>query len=815
MTRFVIALILLLASQADAEVIGVQSGDHDGFSRLVLSIPSDRAWKLGRENDGYVIETGNISDSFDIRTVFDLIGRNRLAGLDATSQPGRLSLSLACDCHATASKWQADWVIIDIIDGPAAPGSPFETALDPVLAAQRIATITDSSTLDSFAIPQQVQDLADFSLTPQVQIGQDGVPGVILPLVIDGHSDMIFPGSIAENSPVSSANAQASEQAPINAQISATEQSIIESIARAASQGLLDVSVAPTQPPDLQSDSNQLSEMIPGQMDHLQSLGAPIESSQNTVVVKRSALAGFSLQTTPPDQPSITSRTSVDRNAPQDVEADVSSTVGERCLNEALFEMESWGDDRDFSTQIGEKLNALTTEFDIYPEGAIESIAQSYLYFGFGREALQALMLDGIDSQERRVMRAMAYVVDDAPDPSGLLSSQLGCATPAAIWTTLSRGTLDGTSQAERTATIEGLRTLPPMLRGHLGVKLAQIFSNFGDNDTAEMILASARNHITADRTETDLTAVEITLADQGADAAIPELNEVAATNIRLTPEALVQLINLTLDEQQPLDPSLITLADSLLYEHRGEPIGAELIAAQARGLTAAGAYEQAFSLLTGDVKPMEAAQLAALRSAAILSLTERTDDAAFLNFAFDALPETSNAGVENAVATRLLKLGFADRAGALLTSQATGVDARDRRYLQADIAVTLGNYAEVDGYLSGMSDPRAAEIKARALAAQGDFEAAFSVGAAVPGTVPDLSNAWRASEWTLLEQSDDVVLREASDALLAPAEAFDSEAPLAASRALLEQATATQDLAGQLLDRFLVEPALTESGNN
>ena len=102
MIRFVCAIFILLASQAGAEVIQVQSGDHPGFTRLVLAIPDGRDWQLGRQGDDYVIDTGGPTDSFDLTQAFNLIGRNRLAALLAQAAPGRLHLDLACLCHATA-----------------------------------------------------------------------------------------------------------------------------------------------------------------------------------------------------------------------------------------------------------------------------------------------------------------------------------------------------------------------------------------------------------------------------------------------------------------------------------------------------------------------------------------------------------------------------------------------------------------------------------------------------------------------------------------------------------------------------------------
>ena len=805
MIRLGLVLLLVFAGPARAEVIRVQSGDHAGFTRLVLAIPASRDWRFGRQGDGYSIETGVPTDSFDVSSVFDLIGRDRLSGLTTGNHPDRLDLTLTCDCHATAIRWQTDWVIVDIIDGAAPAGSPFEVPLAADVMSDPTNTVMPTATLDADTITQPIGMMSNFSLSAGAPTSQSATTTLILPLVMDGHSNVILPATLPVFPPEMSATTPV-EPTGLE-QIGPTEQAIIESFARAASQGLLDIVPAPEPMAEQDSDPSHDAD---GNIAEMHPLGPQLDTGMHPIDVATSPLAEYGLRFVDPNQPGLTSHTSVDRNELPIGPPDAYTQAGGRCLDDSLFDMEGWGDDRDFSTQIGERLSALTTEFDVYPVGAVEALAQSYLYFGFGREALQALDIDETDSQQRRVMAAMAHVADEEPDPSGLFSSQLGCATQSAIWTALSRGTLAGTTEAERSAATEGFRALPPMLRGHLGVHLAEIFVNFGDPDTAQSVLEAAREHVTADRPETAMAAAEIALVAEGPQAAIPALGDIAAVDIRLTPEALVQLINLTLDDGQLIDPSLVSLADSMMYEHRGQPVAAELIAAQARALTAYGAFDQAFLLLAGDVAPMDVVQLAALRSAAILSLAAKADDAAFLNFAFDALPETGNPAVENAVASRLLALGFADRAAAILTSPATGSDARDRRYIQADIALALGDYSAVNGFLAGLSDPRATEITARALAAQGDFAAASSAQTILPGTAPDPAEAWRAGEWSVLEQSGDPLLQAASGAVLAPPETLDPAAPLAASRALLEQATATQDLAGQLLDRFAIEPAAT-----
>ena len=817
MKQLIFVVFLILATGAQAEIIRVESGDHPGFTRLVLNMPPGRDWQLGRQGENYAIDSGDPTDSFDISSVFDLIGRQRLASLDSTSQSGQLKLTLACTCHAIAFRWQTNWVVVDIVDGPAAIGSAFEKTLDANSGTATAAVSPSGTGFVEFEILPPKGMLSAFAIFPTSEPAPETNTRLVLPLILQSPASAetlpLLPDNLGFNSePGAVPTGQDRESGDL---IGETERGIIESFARAASQGLLDIS-APAELPERREFENDRERPETTDMAATpDAMSDPADETEPSPVKSAGMLESFDLRAVNTDVPGINYRTGRDQNTLSTEPSGPSSAVGDRCLDPGLFDMEAWGDERDFSTQVGERMSALTTEFDEFGEGAVEGLARTFIYFGLGQEALQAVKLDGVDSQQRRVLASMAYVVDGEPDPSGLLSSQLGCATPVAIWTTLSRGTFADTTEAERIAATEGFRTLPRMLRGHLGLRLAQIFADFGDPDTANSILESARNLVTTDRAATDVTSAEISLLTMGAKAAIPALNTLASEDIRLTPEALIQLINLTIEDGQTLDPTLITLADSMAYEHRGEPVRAALIAAQAQALTAIEAFDQVFALLDSDVSPMEPEQLFALRTAAILSLVQKSDDAAFLNFAFDPLPETRNPEVENAVSTRLLGLGFAERAKQILESPAAGAAARDRNYLAAEIAVEAGDFAAVETLLGGATDPRAAEIRARALAAQGDFAAASSVLSDMPGTVPAPSEAWRAGQWSALGQSDDPLLQAASEAILTPPESLDPETPLAASRALLEQATATQALAGQLLDRFSIEPETIPSASN
>ena len=141
--RIVLVLLVLFANAAAAEVISVRSGDHPTFTRLVLAIPVGRDWRLGRQGTGYAIDTGDVTDTFELAVAFEKIQRTRVAALTQGAVPGRLQIDLACACHAQAFLWQPDRVVIDIVEGPAPADSPYELALDasvnapPTMAAAR------------------------------------------------------------------------------------------------------------------------------------------------------------------------------------------------------------------------------------------------------------------------------------------------------------------------------------------------------------------------------------------------------------------------------------------------------------------------------------------------------------------------------------------------------------------------------------------------------------------------------------------------------------------------------------------------------
>lgn len=99
----------------------VRTGEHPGFTRLVVEDPSIRSWQLGRSAEGYRLRLTPTARAFALSRAFRAITRKRLASL-AMAGNGDLDVGLGCACHIEAFEIRPGVIVLDIRDGP--PSSP-------------------------------------------------------------------------------------------------------------------------------------------------------------------------------------------------------------------------------------------------------------------------------------------------------------------------------------------------------------------------------------------------------------------------------------------------------------------------------------------------------------------------------------------------------------------------------------------------------------------------------------------------------------------------------------------------------------------
>lgn len=138
MIRLALVLWVLLAGHVAAAPVLVKTGEHDGFTRLVMEFQAPVDWQMGRSADGYELRVVGQPVNYDLSEAFRLIGKSRLAAIWVDAQTAGLRIGIACGCHAIPFEFRPGIVVIDLRDGPPPRGSSFEGALYPVSASKNV-----------------------------------------------------------------------------------------------------------------------------------------------------------------------------------------------------------------------------------------------------------------------------------------------------------------------------------------------------------------------------------------------------------------------------------------------------------------------------------------------------------------------------------------------------------------------------------------------------------------------------------------------------------------------------------------------------
>lgn len=816
MIRYLAALLLVCTTAAaQAQVVTFRSGEHPAFSRLVLSIPPGAAWRLGRAGSGYALEIGTPDIRYDTSAAFDRIPRDRIAALDPTAGRGRLGIALACDCHAEAFLWRADRLVIDIVDGPAPTDAAFERPID---SAPSPPDVPASSVMDNFTLP--LTGMAAPGPAPVL----DYLPDTFLPTLRD------------------------------NAILSATERALAQSLARAASQGLLDLDPA--------ADLGRRAAPPPPAPATMAEGDPPAPAPQDA-------------ETGPlePRRPGLATHSGLDPDPRDQAPAHSYSRQGQPCIDPALLAVSDWAEAGDFNRQLGDIQSRLTAEFDTYMADAALDLARFYIHFGFGREALQALALDDQRDLLVSILSAMARIVDGEPLDASALLQQEDCGGAIDFWLALARESSTGLTEGRKAAMIAAYRALPDALRGHLGAQLSRILLQDGDALAAESVIVIAQSGLTADVFETNEVRAEIVADLVSPERAIATFAEIARRDERATPEAIARLLDLLVETRRPVDASVMLLAETLMFEHRGTPSMSRLVPGYVDALIAADRFGEAIAFLEGDLAPVPQEIIQSKRSDLVTAASERMGVADFLALAFGTLPERVDDAARAAVARRLDELGFADEARRILAG-VPGVAAAPTPGSTPELAPELapelvpdaaralpiltdpevlpapqetrapdrpgdqmdsGTDVQVDAPASpeatatnpATPDPVGAETSANvadpatavaagvgaAQAASAAPDGALSVETVLPASVdantygpPEPLDAWQSGDWERLAQTDDPLLRAAAEAMRSLPAPTTNVPPLAVRRNLLAEAGATRALAEELLRRFPVD---------
>ncbi len=754
MHRLALALICgLLSCPLWAAPARVISGEHDGFTRLVVELGAEAVWQFGRSEDGYELRLQGPPRDFDLTAVFNAIGRTRLAAIRTDEGSGVLRISIACSCYAAPFEFRPGTVVIDLKDGPPPKDSAYELPLDPALAVTAAASPAPAKHgAMSYAWADRALGLA--TRTDPFQ------GAAILMQPAPEPRPMPEPEPEPALASTSSSIAEASRQALPDPGLAPLRDALMREISLGAAQGVVDMHLpdAPTEP----APAEPKAEMAPDQ-----------------------ARVGLNDLAALPQMRVV---------RPNDDKTSLGAE-GAECPSDVQLDLASWGDDRPVWEQISESRNNLTGEFDRPNPEALRKAVQFHLFIAFGAEARDLLRAYPDLDPDAPLWSSLAYVLDDQMDPAPAFAEFGTCDSPAALWAMLSNP-MPESSDWNVIAVQRSFSTLPLHLRQLLGPRLVEILASLGEDKAIPVIT----NAIRRAGGEED-RGVQLMEAEMAADAGDQQAADALLGALIKDPGpesayATVALIEGKAARGMPVSEKAVTELEALVVEYDASPDGPRFQKALVLARALSGDFARAFS---------EARDDSDLRADLWRLLAALGNDDLVLELA--TLPEGSSAPPDGQkvaadLADRFLTLGLPAQA-VLWLSSAPQADP----LLAARVAIAQHDGRSAIAYLSGLEGEDAFALRVKALIMTGDdAQAAMEMTRA-----GDLSGATsalaRARDWTALQEKGQTEWLTAAKAL-SPGSPEAAGAtpdvappgPLAEGANLVAQALATREALTALL---------------
>ncbi|MHA7850952.1 hypothetical protein [Roseovarius sp.] len=504
----------------------------------------------------------------------------------------------------------------------------------------------------------------------------------------------------------------------------------------------------------------------------------------------------------------LRAETSMDREFVKLFEDQVPELSGSSCISNDMLNVRDWAQETPFWTQIGPLRASLTSEIDEIDANTARDLARIYIHFGFGAEAIAVLNVKKTMSQEALILRDMAAILEfGSLSEAGIFSDQVTCSTSAALWSLLAREDFPSDQPVDKNAVLRAFAALPHHLRVYLGPDLAIRLTRTGDNDTAGQILSMIERGSLPAPPPARLARAEVDLALGLVEPAQATLTEIVESNSEPSVDALIRIVETSIENGEPISFELAQLVGAYAIENRESPLANDLAWATVAALGASAAFDEAIEILE-EQGPNFPPDRPDIRSILADQLTETADDIGFLGHVLEAhlgQPSRLSAASANAVAERLLSLGFPDQARSFVASTAAKAGLEQDRQLlraQAALAINRPRQAEVD--LIERTDKAANQLRARARSMIGEHGAAKEFYQSAGQDADAETEAWYDERWSDLATSDDPHLSDLA-ALLGQDETISgtpSDAGvLSENRALIENSDRMRHTISALLD--------------
>lgn len=686
-----LVLCLSFGTVRASEVVTIRSGEHPGFTRLVLYFGNPVAWQLGRVPEGYALRVDPAVASYDTSGIFDFIPRSRIP--DVRPEATGLILPVTCRCHAVAFEHAPGILVIDIKDGPPPRQSLFEASLAPLAAQAKEgvgAILPGNAPPDTGTAAPNADDVTAAAAKLVFPVTFPASP--VLSVLAAGEADPLLPDKTPD---------------PLRARLA-------EQLGRAVSQGLV---TAAKQSP------------------------APIVTASPDGEVPGAA----------PPQENFRLRTALDLA----LEATGTSVEGPGvCLPSALFDVFQSAQADPAPLLLARARGALMEDLVTPDPAAVLRLAQTYAYLGFGAEIRNLLTQFPQQGDAARVLLDLSGPLDAPGVAIGSgLQDQVSCDTAGALWGLLAYGPEVPSRTVNDQAIQRAVSALPVHLRRHLVPAVSEKLRTLGLTEAAGRVRDTLARVSDDPDGELLIETAQAIAPEAVAPATLAGLARTATGNSEVAALAQAEVLRHDLRKSTPLSQARRDEITAQIHETKGTEAGAALLSAYVDALNAARMPKDALEFLVRSAGSDYAApdQLAQLLDRTFGKLTETADDGTFLEVAVTfpprILPVPLGVATSRQVADRLLALGFSTQAQAFEQDGPPPMDA-DRRIALARDALAQGRGMEALARVAQLDDPDSRALRAEALVAAGANREASALLEAAGDTPAAALQAWMGGDW-------------------------------------------------------------------
>lgn len=537
MKHLICAILFMFCQPVWAKSVEVTSGEHEGFTRIVLNFSAPVDWQFGRTTDGYAFRINGDAPTYDLSGLYNLIGKTRLAALWASPDDAALNIGFACACHAIPFEFRPGIIVIDLRDGPPPKGSSFEENLTMPAAAETSAP------------PPKVEG-PQYNWVSKFQEKRTPLAPATPEAIVEVNTE----AKTNENTGVNAKeNAGMAPKPSSDPALQPLRDQLLRQLSRGAADGVVDMALA---------DKKKPQEKKPGYAAARVGLG---------------------------EMPGVLI------DVPATLDEDLGDK-GEVCAPESSLDFAAWGDETPISEQFSTAMSGILGEFDRPDPEAVLRAVHFLLFVGFGVESAQTLDAFIPDHPDKALLRSMAYIMDDEPDQQMFFSGQASCETPAALWSVLADPEIGEGSRVNVNAVILAFSNLPLQTRRYLGPRLAEKFLQMKDTASASTIQNAILRAGGDAGPEVAISQAKIDMAEGDPVAAEHQLADISSESGPIKAQALMEMVDALVAQSRPIDAKIAEELEALMAEMKGSESGHQIAGALVLAQASSGTFAQAFA---------------------------------------------------------------------------------------------------------------------------------------------------------------------------------------------------------------------------